>query len=535
MSQSEITRDDFYIPDKPKNKPVVVRHISLTAQEARQQGWHYKIKSGGRLRITQYNGFARDIIVPAEIDGMTVNEVKNRVFYGADMDNIEFPGCIRKIGAECCRQSRVRTIRLAEGITDLPNVFAFGCTSLEAVQFPTTLRSIGRSAFESCRALTYISIPPGCIRIGGHAFARCALKGFAYEDREGSVSAFHGTALMETPLSKQYYIILKSDPSKSGSYDLLLRGYDTRLRNAPSLRFQNAAFSFGNECLETITNKVCTFDLSGCRKVSACFGEPSVLKFWTRPSDISAKKARVILPKGTKGVYFPPCIDAKYADGREYDGYLTVTAKSAEETVLSPQGDVLPSFSLMHSAKKLVIDKGKGGGLFFHKHAVCSEELEHIVFSSLSGGEEELFSRYCRKVRCVEWNGNRVYITPAELSDYFVYNYMLESFAGKDIFDSSRFTRMLLEQDTKVHRYSHEEYMTLINSKEYRKKRPSPPTLKQKQKILLCIDVLRSTASLFPDRWLFERYLTNHRRYAMILCDSLPEEYRSFLHEYFGV
>ena len=60
------------------------------------------------------------------------------------------------------------------------------------------------------------------------------------------------------------------------------------------------------------------------------------------------------------------------------------------------------------------------------------------------------------------------------------------------------------------------------------------PQLTQKERIILAIDVLRSTPSLFPNREMYHKYLLNHKKYALIVCDDLPQEYAEFLHDFYN-
>ena len=56
--------------------------------------------------------------------------------------------------------------------------------------------------------------------------------------------------------------------------------------------------------------------------------------------------------------------------------------------------------------------------------------------------------------------------------------------------------------------------------------------LPQRKRIAIAVDVLRSTPSLFPKREMYDTYLRNHLRYALIISDTLPEDYAVFLKEH---
>ncbi|MEG1723773.1 MAG: leucine-rich repeat protein [Anaerovoracaceae bacterium] len=66
----------------------------------------------------------------------------------------------------------VTTITVGEGITRVGDLFASGKKQLSTISLPTTLKSIGDTAFEKC-GLTSLSIPEGVISIGRYAFYFC--------------------------------------------------------------------------------------------------------------------------------------------------------------------------------------------------------------------------------------------------------------------------------------------------------------------------------------------------------------------------
>jgi len=499
-----ISREDYYVPDTPKDESVTVEHISLTAEQARNQGWHYKRKSNGRLRITRYTGSAVNIIIPAEIGGYVVNEVGERVFFERVMNSIEFPDTVKKIGERCCQQSAVSSITVAGDVTVIPHAFALACRSLECVRLADSVQRIGEYAFGTCEALTHITIPKHCKMIGERAFYGSGLRGFSFQADDANKMTAEYDAFLSTPLDEKYALILKSDPEITGSFDLLMLT-NRKGREPGSLRFPEARFSFGVNSIKSYFRNKCLFDLSACSGVSVYFDRNSPPPRYSWPE--KRKDITVIVPDGTRGVFFSPYVDARYASGRIYDGYLPVETQSEELTVVSLQGDILPSFSLMHETKKLIIRNGVCNAPVYQRFAVYSKELQHIVFDSLAGGEGQLFSDRCTNLRCVEWGTNKVYL-PMELIEWIWHGDLLEAFTcknGKDIFDGNQFAQVF------NWRFQN-----------------------QRTKIVLAADVMRSTPALFPDREMYRKYLDNHRKYALILCDELPEDYSAFLRAYFA-
>ena len=88
--------------------------------------------------------------------------VKEGVLFHKDMTTlIQYP-CAKK-GAE---------YEVPEGVEKIEG-YAFDQCSLEAVHFPSTLKSIGDEAFHESINLKAIEIPEGVIKIGGGAFQEC--------------------------------------------------------------------------------------------------------------------------------------------------------------------------------------------------------------------------------------------------------------------------------------------------------------------------------------------------------------------------
>lgn len=67
----------------------------------------------------------------------------------------------------------VTTLRISEGVTEIPAGAFQNFSALQYVTIPKTLRYIGSSAFENCALLRWVKMPDGLVGIGEKAFAGC--------------------------------------------------------------------------------------------------------------------------------------------------------------------------------------------------------------------------------------------------------------------------------------------------------------------------------------------------------------------------
>ena len=118
--------------------------------------FEYRENEDGTIYISDYNGTEETVIIPSEIDGKTVMGIGVSSF------------------SQC---NTMKYLIISEGITDvLDNGFDgtfYSCKNLESVSLPSTLKTIGKSAFSGCIKLSEINLPEGLVSIGDYAFYEC--------------------------------------------------------------------------------------------------------------------------------------------------------------------------------------------------------------------------------------------------------------------------------------------------------------------------------------------------------------------------
>ncbi len=119
---------------------------------------------------TNEDKYATSIDIP---EGVTI--IPGRCFYGcSSMESITLPSTIKQIGERAfdgC--SALTSIDIPEGVTIIPGWCFCGCSSMESITLPSTIKQIGENAFNGCSALTSIDIPEGVTIISEWCFCEC--------------------------------------------------------------------------------------------------------------------------------------------------------------------------------------------------------------------------------------------------------------------------------------------------------------------------------------------------------------------------
>ncbi len=177
-----------------------------------------------QIRILQYTGEEKIVIVPARINGIevgcigpafygnlsvanvllpnTVVEIEGNAFRGAaSLQKINFPSRLKKIGANAFRScvSLSSDVVLPSGFTTLGFGAFESCYSIHNVVLPSTV-SVDDLAFSDCIGLDSVTLAEGITVIPSSIFSGCKMLSSvtlpeSVERIEGN--AFYGTALSE--------------------------------------------------------------------------------------------------------------------------------------------------------------------------------------------------------------------------------------------------------------------------------------------------------------------------------------------------
>ena len=127
------------------------------------------------IEITGYTGSDSEVIIPSEINGLTVTKIGSEAFSGCtNITSITMPDTIVSVGfmafLEC---SNLSTIKLSNKLETI-GAFAFKwCSNLSDITLPESLTYIGGCAFIDCFSLTSITIPNQITSIEDSTFMYC--------------------------------------------------------------------------------------------------------------------------------------------------------------------------------------------------------------------------------------------------------------------------------------------------------------------------------------------------------------------------
>ena len=118
--------------------------------------FEYEENEDGTINITKCDENEENIIIPSEIDGKKVKNIK-----------LNYNNARRE--SEC----KIKYLTVSEGIINIMKNSFRGCICLETVSLPSTLQTVGSNAFEDCKKLKNINLPEGLLSIEKWAFWNC--------------------------------------------------------------------------------------------------------------------------------------------------------------------------------------------------------------------------------------------------------------------------------------------------------------------------------------------------------------------------
>ncbi len=203
--------------------------------------------------ISAYIGTDVDVVVPREIDGVTVVGFKNYNAFDSCQDYTD-----SSVESNRTEWVRLRTLVLPETIRELPDMMLAYCQQLETFVCYAPLESTGGNQFMLCRSLNNVIFVNGVREIGNYAFDSAGPLGNLY----------FGEHLVRIGQQAFNFAGLSSFVADAESVEY---GAFTECQNLTSLHFTGKMKSFGENCIINCPNlaEIC-FD--GCDLTTSPMG-----------------------------------------------------------------------------------------------------------------------------------------------------------------------------------------------------------------------------------------------------------------------
>ncbi len=108
------------------------------------------------------------------------------------IEKIDIPGSVQTIGTSAFAGTSIITANIPNGVREIANSAFEGCGSLYNVSLPNTLEYVGEAAFRGPNIMTSVFIPQSIIEIGANAFGfnanNTVINGFYVKGIEGSIA-----------------------------------------------------------------------------------------------------------------------------------------------------------------------------------------------------------------------------------------------------------------------------------------------------------------------------------------------------------
>ena len=542
-------QERVYYPDNKSPKEVSVKKIELTEKEAVRLGWSFRKKSKS-VRITNYHGNETSVIVPCKIGGMKVNEIGDKCFFQTDVDNVEMPSEIAKIGNDIFNCKIIKRVIFSDGIKFIPEKTFSLASNLCEVHLPYHLNVIGKRAFYACKALKYIEFPDHIMSIEEQAFFSSGLEGFSFNFEKhkpiykNPFFAFKdGSAFYATPIQQKYRMIL-IPPKEKNTFIVL-----TVCSNS-DIVFPNESSVY---MAKNSVNTTCRLDFSKCHSID--FVQPVFRQDKDPFGSYCCEYFCRVKGVGTEYA-FPLFVDTYNRQGDSYNGtYQIKWDNSHTNADVHIHGRNLLSWSLETGAEKIRLQPESDWyiAMDIHQYAINEKNLKSIDLGDFKG-IEEIFSPVCAKLHYVSWNKRlyfnprnpikiEKYVTPSDILGEnisynrigkYIHQALLQAFRyvpdqpatyrtpvyynyrSGDFFDQTVIDRIFKANQVQSHN------MTI--------------PLKRKDKILIAIDILRSTRldyryknkTCCEEREMYEKYLREHMHCAERICNKIYDRYPEY-------
>lgn len=145
---------------------------------AESTDWNY---DANYAILRGYDGAGGDVVVPAEIDGFTVDVIGISVFKGDTITSLTLPETVLELRSNAVSScENLASVTLPQSLVVINRMNFFSCNTLSEVTIPAGVRYIGDTSFKFCDALRKITFEGVCPAIDMDCFTSLPEDAVAY-------------------------------------------------------------------------------------------------------------------------------------------------------------------------------------------------------------------------------------------------------------------------------------------------------------------------------------------------------------------
>ena len=177
---------------------------------AESTDWNY---DANYAILRGYDGAGGDVVVPAEIDGFTVDVIGINVFKGDTITSLTLPETVLELRSNAVAScEKLTSVTLPQSLLVINRMNFFSCNALSEVTIPASVRYIGDTSFRFCDALRKITFEGVCPAIDMDCFSVLPDDAVAYvpdDQLEAYTAAFEnaGSTVSVQPSGKNAVLV----------------------------------------------------------------------------------------------------------------------------------------------------------------------------------------------------------------------------------------------------------------------------------------------------------------------------------------
>lgn len=177
---------------------------------AESTDWNY---DANYAILRGYDGAGGDVVVPAEIDGFTVDVIGINVFKGDTITSLTLPETVLELRSNAVAScEKMTSVTLPQSLVVINRMNFFSCNALSEVTIPASVRYIGDTSFRFCDALRKITFEGVCPAIDMDCFSILPDDAVAYvpdDQLEAYTAAFEnaGSTVSVQPSGKNAVLV----------------------------------------------------------------------------------------------------------------------------------------------------------------------------------------------------------------------------------------------------------------------------------------------------------------------------------------